>query len=49
MADETKKIIQRVKKIDKQYFKLNPEEQYKRIAEMLKDLSPNEKVRNRKK
>ena len=48
MAKPTDKIIQRTKKVDKQFFKLSPEEQYKRVVEMLRDLSPNDEVRNRK-
>jgi hypothetical protein len=47
MAKPPDKIVQRTKKVDKQFFKLSPEEQYKRVANMLKDLSPNETVRNR--
>jgi len=48
MKKSNDKITHREKKLDKQYFSLSPEEQYKKIVEMLKDLSPNEEVRNRK-
>lgn len=48
MKKPTDKITHREKKLDKKYFSLSPEEQYKKVVEMLKDLSPNEDVRNRK-
>ncbi len=48
MKKTTGKITHREKKLDRKYFSLTPEEQYKKVVEMLKDLSPNEDVRNRK-
>lgn len=48
MKKTTNKITHREKKLDRKYFSLTPEEQYKKVVEMLKDLSPNEDVRNRK-
>ena len=48
MSKQSDKIIQKTKRIDEKFFQLSPKEQYKLVAEMLKDLSPNDEVRNRK-
>lgn len=47
MNEPSERIVQRTKKLGKQFFNLSPEEQYKQVTEMLRDLSPNDQVRNR--
>lgn len=48
MDKPSEKIVQRTKKLGSNFFELSPEEQYKQVTEMLRDLSPNDEVRNRK-
>jgi len=45
--DDNKKPFFRLKKLDKNYFDLTPEQKYEMVRQMLSSFSPNEEVRKR--